>query len=80
MRPSYYVIALHRALSRISWIVLTGVFGAEANYRSSASRLRSMAEKYRQRSVSDYLEETERRCIAVSDLSNIQQAIWRDKH
>jgi hypothetical protein len=32
-------------------------------------------EDYRQRSVIDYLEEAERRCIAVSDLSNIQQAI-----
>jgi hypothetical protein len=35
-----------------------------------------MADEHRQRSVSDYLEEAERRCIAAFDASNIQKSLF----
>lgn len=38
-----------------------------------------MADEHRQRSVSDYLEEAERRCIAAVDAGNIQQGIFPAK-
>lgn len=36
------------------------------------TEVNKMAEEHRQKSVSDYLEEAERRCIAISDANNIE--------